>query len=129
MIESQSELPTPRGEPLALRERGQQVIRTITSRIRASAAFGTRGAGYLRDAGSWARRKTEQVPFRNYLGRALHWVVAGVGDGSLLNRFALKPGVLGTSFFAILIIYGLLSTFGLPIMSRVSMARYPSSFS
>ena len=89
MIESQSELPVQDGKPLAIREKGEQLLRALGPRLRASILYGTRGAEYLRDAASWARSKAEQVPFAALLTRALHWGIAGVRDGSLLNRFAL----------------------------------------
>jgi len=89
MIESQSELPAQRGEPLALREKGRQILRTIGSRIQASASLGVRGAQYLWDSGTWARGKTKQIPFYAYLGSALRAAGIGVRDGSLLSRFAL----------------------------------------
>ncbi len=89
MIESQSELPVQDGKPLALREKGEQLLRALGPRLQASLLYGTRGAEYLRDVGSWARSKAEQVPLAALLTRAMHWVVSGVRDGSLLNRFAL----------------------------------------
>jgi murein DD-endopeptidase MepM/ murein hydrolase activator NlpD len=89
MIESQSELPVQDGQPLALREKREQVLRAVVSRLQATVGQGTRGAQYLRDAGSWARGKTEQIQFGASLTRAAHWAIGGIRDGSLLNRFAL----------------------------------------
>jgi LysM repeat protein len=89
MIESQSELPAQSGESLALREKGRRALGAIVSRIQASASFGIRGAQYLRDRGSWARGKTEQLSWLAYLGGTLRAAAAGVRDGSLLSRFAL----------------------------------------
>jgi LysM repeat protein len=94
MIESQSELPVQDGQPLALREKGEQVLRTVASGLQASVSQRTRGAEYLRGVGSWARRKTEQVPLAAFFSRAVHWVFAAVRDGSLLNRFALHIVVI-----------------------------------
>lgn len=91
MIESQSELPAQRGEPLALREKGQKSLRTVLSRIqgRASVSQGARGAQYFRALGSFARSKTEEFPFYAYLTGVLQGMGVAVRDGSLLSRFAL----------------------------------------
>jgi murein DD-endopeptidase MepM/ murein hydrolase activator NlpD len=89
MIESQSELPVQDRQPLALRERGEQVLRALLTHLQVAVSHGRRGAEYLREAGSWARGRTEEISLSDSLNRVAHWVIAGVRDGSLLNRYAL----------------------------------------
>jgi murein DD-endopeptidase MepM/ murein hydrolase activator NlpD len=87
MIDSHSELPAKAGDPAAIWRRGRKALNTFVrrSRMKDLAPVGMRGAQYVRALGSHIRSITKQLPIRAALAQLLSYI----GDGSLLNRFAL----------------------------------------
>jgi len=91
MIESQTKLPAQEGGPTKIWTKGRQWVSEATGQIRSKVhtLSGTRGAQYLRDQVSLIHSLTKQAQLDIHFARGFDLVRAGLGDGSLLNRFAL----------------------------------------
>ena len=96
MIETQTKLPVQEREPATGWTKGRQMVASIADRLKshAQALPGTRGAQYLRNAGSLLSSKAAKLQFRVYLAQMMRWIGAGIGDGSLLSRYALHLVIL-----------------------------------
>jgi murein DD-endopeptidase MepM/ murein hydrolase activator NlpD len=84
MIESQAELPAQERGPATIWARGRQMVASVGERLRDRGPIlsGAWAARYLGDIGSLARNGAGE-------SQPLQWIKAGIGDGSLLNRYAL----------------------------------------
>ena len=85
MIESQTEIPVQEGRSAATWAKGRQVVATLTDWVteRTQSLPGIWGAQY------GISNLAGRVSVRRGLARFFSWAKAGVGDGPLLNRFAL----------------------------------------
>ena len=84
MIESQAELPAQEHGPATIWAKGRQMVTFVRERLRDRGPIlpGARAAKYLGDVGSLASNGARE-------SRPFQWIKAGIGDGSLLNRYAL----------------------------------------
>ena len=84
MIESQAELPAQEHGPATIWAKGRRMVAFTGKRLRDWGPIlpGARAAKHLGDIGSL---KSNRV--RGW--RPFQWIKAGIGDGSLLNRYAL----------------------------------------
>ncbi len=91
MIESQTEFPAQEHGPATVWAKGRQWVASLSDRLRGQGQHlpGTRGAQYLQDLVSLAAHGASQAPWRMYGARFIRWFLTGVGDGSILNRYAL----------------------------------------
>lgn len=91
MIESQTDLPVQEGGPATIWEKGRQVVAFATNQVKdkAQSLSGIRVAQFWRGVEPLTANLTGLSQVRTYLTQAFRWVSAGVGDGPLLNRFAL----------------------------------------
>lgn len=91
MIESQTEFPAQERGPAAIWTKGRHRMVSVAQRTRLQAEIlaGTRGARALRDLGSRVGRGIGQFPLQSHILRVLQWIGTGVGDGSLVSRYAL----------------------------------------
>ena len=91
MIESQTEFPAQESGPAAILEKSSQAVTATAGQIKSSAQSlsGTRGAQRLRDLGSLLSKWLQKPQIRAYAAQMLDWVRSGIGEGPLLNRFAL----------------------------------------
>jgi murein DD-endopeptidase MepM/ murein hydrolase activator NlpD len=96
MIESQTKLPVQERESATSWIKGRQVVASIAGQLKsqAQALPGTKGAQYLRDARSLLGSKAATFRFRVYAAQMIRWIAAGIGDGSLLTRYALHLVIL-----------------------------------
>jgi LysM repeat protein len=87
MIESQSKLPGKSRGSLAVWDRGREALATVAGQIRTADLWvaGRRGAQYAGDLASRLGSRLEKTEIETALTR----VWGRVGDGSLLNRYAL----------------------------------------
>ncbi len=91
MIESQTKLPVQEGGPATIWTHGRQAITTMASHLqsRMQALPGNQPAERLEGLALFAGPLARGSQVREHLARFLRWIVTGVGDGSVLNRFAL----------------------------------------
>ncbi len=91
MIESQTEFPVQEHGPATIWAKGRRWMASITDRLRGQGQDlpGTRGAQYLQDLVSLATHRASQSQWRAYGAQAFRWFWTGIGDGSLLSRYAL----------------------------------------
>lgn len=96
MIESQTEFPVQERGPATIWAKGRRLMVSIADRLREQVQVlpGTRGAQYLRDAGSLVGDTAKQHQWQDYGSRLFTWVRTGVGDGPLLSRYALHLVVI-----------------------------------
>jgi murein DD-endopeptidase MepM/ murein hydrolase activator NlpD len=96
MIESQTKLPVQQGASVTIWTKGQQVASNIASQIRSQvrALPGSQSAKRLRDIRSFVSSSAQTVQLRAYFARLFSWARTGIGDGPLINRFALHLVVI-----------------------------------
>jgi murein DD-endopeptidase MepM/ murein hydrolase activator NlpD len=91
MIESQTELPVQEGGPATIWTHGRQAIASMASQLqsRIRSLPGNQPAERLESLAVFASPLARKSQVREHLTQFLRWIVTGVGDGSVLNRFAL----------------------------------------
>jgi murein DD-endopeptidase MepM/ murein hydrolase activator NlpD len=91
MIESQTKLPVQEDGSATAWTKGRQAVANTAKRVerRFRNLPGSQVAGSLRSVGAFASNLGRQIPFSSTLSRFFDWARIGVGESSLLNRFAL----------------------------------------
>jgi murein DD-endopeptidase MepM/ murein hydrolase activator NlpD len=91
MIESQTKLPAQQGGSVTIWTKGRQTASNIADRIKSQvrALPGSQSAKRLRNVVSFASNTARTAQWRALFGQFFSSVRSGVGDGSLINRFAL----------------------------------------
>ncbi len=96
MIESQTKFPVRERERATIWTKSRQAAVSIADWLRNQARIlpGKRGVQYLRDIASLLSSQAATSRFQAYRAHVLHGLRAGIGDRSLLNRYALHLVVL-----------------------------------
>ncbi len=91
MIESQTKLPVRESGPATIWINGRLAVVSIVSQLRSKirALPGSPSAERLESMALLVASLARRSQVHEYLARFLRWVVAGLGDGPVLNRFAL----------------------------------------
>jgi murein DD-endopeptidase MepM/ murein hydrolase activator NlpD len=91
MIESQTEFPAQERGPATIWAKGRRLFISTIGRLREleSKLAGTEVAKSVRDIASLLASKPRHSEIGAGVSRALDWIRAGRGDGSLLHRYAL----------------------------------------
>ncbi|MGD8518710.1 MAG: LysM peptidoglycan-binding domain-containing protein, partial [Anaerolineae bacterium] len=91
MIESHTKLPSQEGEPATAGDKARQYVGAIFRGVqdRLGALPKDEVAETLQQSGIFVGQFVQITQLRAYLTRGLAWVKSGIGDGPLLNRFAL----------------------------------------
>jgi murein DD-endopeptidase MepM/ murein hydrolase activator NlpD len=91
MIESQTKLPAQQGRSVTIWTKGRQAANTVAARLESQvrALPGSQAAKRLRDVVSFAGRTARTARWPAFCSQLFSSVRSGVGDGSLINRYAL----------------------------------------
>jgi murein DD-endopeptidase MepM/ murein hydrolase activator NlpD len=91
MIESQTKLPAQQGGAVTIWTRSLKAARRLAARTKSQvhALPGSPSAKRLRDMSSFAANPAHIARLRAFFTRFFSWVRTGLGDGPLINRFAL----------------------------------------
>jgi murein DD-endopeptidase MepM/ murein hydrolase activator NlpD len=100
MIESQTKLPAQEGGPATLWARGQRAFVSVVKRASAQARTlpGSQAAETIKRLGLFAGDVADKAELQARTAQFLRWVGSGIGDGSLLSRFALHLVVILLAF-------------------------------
>jgi murein DD-endopeptidase MepM/ murein hydrolase activator NlpD len=111
MIESQTKLPVQEDGAETLWAKGHLAANIIANQVKSQirALPGSQAAKRLKDLGSCAATLAQRAQLHEGFTHLLAWVRSGIGDGPLLNRFALHLVVV---FLAIGVVA--ISRFSLP---------------
>jgi murein DD-endopeptidase MepM/ murein hydrolase activator NlpD len=91
MIESHTKLPPQESGPTTVGERARAYMGAVARGVqeKLGALPTDQVAETLQQSGNFVGQVLEETQLRGYLTRGFGWVKSGIGDGSLLNRFAL----------------------------------------
>ncbi len=91
MIESQTKLPVQEGGSETVWTRGQRLAKRIVAQAqsRSKSLSGSQAAKRLRDVGTSVRSSRRTAQLQAFLAQLFSWLRTGMGDGPLVNRFAL----------------------------------------
>jgi murein DD-endopeptidase MepM/ murein hydrolase activator NlpD len=91
MIESQTKLPVQEDGAETMWDKGHLLANVVASQAKSQirALPGSQAAKRLKVLGSWAKALIERAQLQEGMARLLAWIRTGIGDGPLLNRFAL----------------------------------------
>lgn len=91
MIESQTEFPAREQSSATLWAKARHTVASVAGRLRSRDLVlpGSDGAQYISGVGSLVSDGAKQVQVRLRLAQVVAWIRGGVGDSSLVSRYAL----------------------------------------